>query len=374
MRWILLRTLGFVGITLLQGCGLEPAAAPAEPASSGTGQGVFQPAAVTVQLPAESRSVLIEFDAVFRNAGESPLRILEVETSCSCALVGEVPDVPLAPGEQRIISLSITPPAGSSRTVRVSVVTSPPSPDAVLTIEAAGRPAELPFVDEMTSQIDLTVSEADSLVEGRASVFSQEPAGADPWLAGVSLAGAVPAGWSAAIEGQPQEHPSLHAGAVRRTYGIVVRGDAGDITGDIRFTALLQTRAGVSGEHAAAINVFVRRAPMIRAAPVELVWAAGEITGERTVLLVFAEEDEWVLSDPTGLPEWMAVTVSPLGAGPATKRFRALFQCENRPLGFGSFTVGLSASSPSGRDANCEVSLTSHPSETSTSTSIGDEE
>lgn len=120
------------------------------------------------------------------NTGSDPVSVRHIGTSCDCTVAAPVDPTPLAPGERRILELTVQLPDHGKRQSVVSLVTEPPAEVPEIILNLSGRNVEAPFINRMPGPLQLEVAAYGVPITYSFAVETAEELGtSDIWLSGM---------------------------------------------------------------------------------------------------------------------------------------------------------------------------------------------
>jgi hypothetical protein len=326
-------------------------------ATQSSGKAVFQRPQVTVRLTDQSDGVSLPLTANLVNQGAVSVVIKSVDKECACVrLANDVSGQILVPSQSLDIRLSVTPPPVGTKLTRVTVHTDPPSTDAVLEIEAIGRPIVPPVVDSVGRHVDV-YADGEAPITARGTFSCIEHADGPPWITGLQIVDKGVRGWTGELNGAPTVTGGLpDAGLEFRSYGFTVRGVPDFRSDSVQvLTALPTTREETPPwPDSESILIRIHHSPRLRPIPAELVWNLAQNQRERSLLLRFSRAAEWKVTFAGS--DLLLVAVAnqdqPTTAVPVTLRLR------DGEVPSGRVELTFQAESESAERLSCRVPVT----------------
>ncbi len=147
------------------------------------------PPSLTVQgtvLRASDTNQPVEFSLV--NEGDMPIKVLAVESTCSCMTLDTFSPVTLSPGESKSVQIKVKIPQFGEKESSIRILTDyADQPIRTLAVKAVGSPPTKPFVVVSNHSISLSGNETGQPISTIFEVNTVELADAeDAWITGAT--------------------------------------------------------------------------------------------------------------------------------------------------------------------------------------------
>jgi len=299
-------------IVQLVGCGrltMEPIAIPTSQLS------VITP---IVELRTSSESQSSHELAVIRvkNTGSSPVAIAGVNTGCGCAVVNDLPQVPLITGEITDITIRVRMPEFGEQRLVVSLETSPPSTtvlQAVLMLHGKSWPIPKlvhPLEDMRISNVRSGIATLTFAVQ------TWEKPGSEPWLRGFQSDSNL----CRVMLSEPPVEKELTTGLVERRYLARLEVDAVASPEELQIVSVVPAfnpQAAID----ASFRVLIEAKSKIRAIPAVLNVSRDSLPTKRQVLFV-SDPADWTCHAGEAWPEWVRLEAIDNISSPTQRAFR----------------------------------------------------
>lgn len=197
------------------------------------------------------------------NRGPTPIRVLEVTSSCGCTLADPIEQPDLEPGATTLLRIRGTPPTAGERRAFVDLECDlPQSKRTRIEVHLKGKPIPLPSLKHSPETVFIRGPRED-VHESHFEIETIEVSGTPDWLGQPT---GIPAPFEIHLEHR-NEAPSRDAGQVQRTYRYQVRARIQSGTTHETHIAL-----HADGTKPVTIKVIAEHIPALRAVPAAVFW------------------------------------------------------------------------------------------------------
>jgi hypothetical protein len=268
-------------------------------------------------LSVEPHSAIIRFEegesservATFqlRNDGQTPLRIVGVETFCGCTIVDQLPKHSIPAGSAAALKVKVSLPGSGTKVSQLAIdFAGSMTGRIVVPLELHGRKPDLPFALLRNTGVNLLIADRAQPVTRQLSIETVEKAGDPPWIVG--LGSRTP--WlTAALKGDP-DVVATDAEQVTRRYWIDITATFPTTSEEPEFAEIEFATDSASTKRPANLRVMMTLAPVLKAVPAQLTisrkWADSGVL-ERKFAVIATGTGPWEFSADPHLPPGITV-------------------------------------------------------------------
>ncbi len=259
---------------------------------------VAGPEAVVTESNASSVAVTI------RNVGDDVFRILSVESSCGCTIVGDDIQSEVPGGASLSVPLSVNTSFWGAKQVVVSVATDAEvSPVQKVDFRVEGIQPQPPFAAEKSYLIELRAKPEEESADASLVLMTFEKRDSDPWLAGIESSSD-----NVDVSLNCTSSEDMAEELVRRRYEVLVGVGADIEKADGKQFRLQLKTSGTSEHRPPEVVVAVDVVERLEVFPPSIVIRRGQKTKERhRVMFVSSSEEPIAVSVAKTLPDGVEI-------------------------------------------------------------------
>jgi hypothetical protein len=272
------------------------------------------------------------------NRTNDRVRILGIDTSCGCTVVGKMDAMQIAPGATLRIPLSVTPPARGARTVSVRVRTDHPKKRLVTCeIQTVGYSDDLPKLVQLVSSIPLSGFQPGEALSERFAIRTLEEKNSRPWIEQLTADST-----DVLLDSLPVvEERSMGGEAILRSYAYQVTVPCPERVNQIREHLLRLKFSRSPDPQSSPIRVKSFRKAIVQLIPeiVNVTVAVGDLPVERFVVMESEHVSDWSCRLASDLPQGVTIDFLESSEVPQDRSRRIRIHVDPARLDIGSDSV-----------------------------------